>query len=62
MSEILHSPTFKTEKKKKHDYSVRAGGGMEPLGLSGAEVMATLFPGITFAELKVKLPHTSELH
>lgn len=35
---------------------------MEPLGLSGAEVMATLFPGITFAELKVKLPHTSELH
>lgn len=36
--------------------------GMVPLGLSGAEVIATLFPGITFAELKVKVLHTSELH
>ncbi len=53
------------KQKKKHDYSVRANTqvvGMVPLGLSGAEVIATLFPGITFAELKVKLPHTSELN
>lgn len=58
LSEMLHSPTYKTEKKKrkkKRKNSVQADTqvvGIVPLGLRGSEVIATLSPGITFAELQ----------
>lgn len=60
LSEILHSTTYKTE-KKTYNYSARADTqvvGMVPLGLSGAEVKAACSPGITFAEIHSKKSHT----
>lgn len=51
LSEMLHLPTYKTEKKRKN--SVQADTQVVvPLGLSGSEVIATLSGGITFAELQ----------
>lgn len=53
LSEMLHSPTYKTEKKTNTlSEQTHRWLGMVPLGLSGAEVIATLSPGITFADLQ----------
>lgn len=54
LSEMLHSPTYKTGKKKRKN-SVQADTqvvGIVPLGLSGSEVIATISPGITLLELQ----------
>lgn len=52
LSEMLHSPPLKKTEKKESVQADTQVVGIVPLGLSGSEVIATLSPGITFAELQ----------